>query len=136
MVFIRPFANFTCNCHDSEGWKLVTKLRLGLSHHRFRKFKHSFWDKLSPICNCGAVEITAHHSLYFLDFWAERLNLFNKLRRTNDSILGKSDSNISKVLLFGDHSLNDPKINSILVATTEYINFNKTFWCSIIYWCA
>ena len=52
---------------------------------------------------------------------------FNKLRRTDGRILSENDFNISKVLLFGDHSFNYGKITSILVATAEYINFNKTF---------
>ena len=57
----------------------------------------------------------------------ERLNLLNKLRRTDDTILRKNDANISKVLLFRDDSFNDAKTTSVLVATNEYINCNITF---------
>ena len=40
---------------------LHTYLRLGLSHLREHKFKHSFQDKLNPICNCGNdVECAIH----------------------------------------------------------------------------
>ena len=34
------------------GIKLVTRLRLGLSHLTEHKFKHSFQDTLNHLCNC------------------------------------------------------------------------------------
>ena len=34
-----------------------TRLRLGLSHLREHKFKHSFHDSLNPFCNCGKGEV-------------------------------------------------------------------------------
>ena len=46
--FIRPKASSFFNCPDPEGVKLITRLRLGLSHLRNRKFKHK--DCLNPIC--------------------------------------------------------------------------------------
>ena len=42
VAFIRPFANSTFQCHNPKGLKLITRLRLGLCHLRFHKFKHSF----------------------------------------------------------------------------------------------
>ena len=42
------------------GLKLITKLRLGLSHLQFHKFKNSFQDTLNPICSCGTVETIVH----------------------------------------------------------------------------
>ena len=39
----------------------------------------------------------------------EIIKLFNKLQNTDENILSKDDSNILKVLLFVDHSLNDVK---------------------------
>ena len=46
-TFIRPSANNTFH-----SLKLITRLRLGSSHLRFHKFKHSSQDVLNPICNC------------------------------------------------------------------------------------
>ena len=43
------------------------------------------------------------------------------------NILSKDDSNISKVLLYGDHSFNDEKNTSILTASVEYIISTKRF---------
>ena len=48
LSFIRPSANSTFNCHNPRGIKLLSRLRLGLSHLREHKFKHSFQDSLTP----------------------------------------------------------------------------------------
>ena len=53
LKFIRPFGNSVFNCHNPRGVKLLTRLRLGSSHLRGHKFKHSFQDSLNPICSCG-----------------------------------------------------------------------------------
>ena len=45
------------------GIKLVTRIRLGLSHLQEHKFKHSFQDTLNPFCNCG---MDVESSTYFL----------------------------------------------------------------------
>ena len=53
--FIRPSPNSFFDCHNPKGIKLITRLRLGLSHLREHKFKHSFQDTINPLCNCGQV---------------------------------------------------------------------------------
>ena len=53
LKFIRPSANSFFNYHDPEGIKFITRPRLGLSHLREHKFKHSFQDSLNPFCTCG-----------------------------------------------------------------------------------
>ena len=85
-------------------------LRLGLSHLRFHKFKHSFQDTLNPICNCGTVETKVRYLLHSPNFSNERLTFFNKLQSIDANILSKNDFNISKLLLYGDRSFNDKKI--------------------------
>ena len=52
LAFIRPAANSTFHYHSPDGSKLISRLRLGLSHLQFYKFKHNFQDTLNPICNC------------------------------------------------------------------------------------
>ena len=127
LAFIRPSANSNFYCLNSNGLKLITRLRLGLSHLRFHKFKHSFQDTLNPIYNCGTVETTIHYLLLCPNFSNERLMLFNKLQSIDENILSKDDSNISKVLLFGDNSFNDAKNTSVLTASIEYIISTKRF---------
>ena len=114
-------------CQNPKGLKLITKLRLGLSHLWFHKCKHSFQDTLNPICNCGTVETTIHHLLHCPNFSNERLTLFNKLRSIDENILSKDDFNISKLLLCGDYLFNNLKSTSILTASNEYIISIKRF---------
>ena len=53
LSFIRPSPNSTFNCHNPKGIKLLSQLRLGLSHLREYKCKHSFQDSLNPFGSCG-----------------------------------------------------------------------------------
>ena len=45
--FIRPSESTVFNCHNPKRVKLLTRLRLGLSHLCEHKFKHSFQDSLN-----------------------------------------------------------------------------------------
>ena len=127
MAFIRPSANSTFHCHSPNGLKLITRLRLGLSHFRFHRFKHNFQDTLNPIWSCGTVETTIDYLLHCPNFSNEGLTLFNKLQNIDGNILSKDNSNISKLLLFSDESLNDVKNTSVLTGSIEYILSTKRF---------
>ena len=107
LAFIRPSTNSTFHFHSSDGLKTITRLRLGLSHLQFHKFKHNYQDKSNPICSCGTVETTIDYLLHCPNLSNKTETLFNKLQSIDDNILSKDDSNISKVLLFGD----DTRIN-------------------------
>ena len=50
---MRHCANTTFNIHNPYGIKLLTRLRLGLSHFRDRKFRHCFQDTLNRLGDCG-----------------------------------------------------------------------------------
>ena len=56
LKFIRPSHNNIFQCHNPKGIKLVTRLKLGLSHLQEHTFKHSFQDTLNPLCSCGLCE--------------------------------------------------------------------------------
>ena len=49
--FIRPSANSIFDIHNPLGIKLLTRLRLGLSHLREHKFRHCFQDTLHIYAN-------------------------------------------------------------------------------------
>ena len=100
-------------CHQQH-W--ITRTRLGLSHFLFTKFKYSFQDPLDHVSNCGKVETTIHYLPHLTNFSNERLALFNKLQSINENILIKGNSNIWKVILFGEHAFNDTK-NTLLIVT-------------------
>ena len=128
LQFIRPIPNRTFNCHNPIGIKLITRLRLGLSHIRYHKFKHNFLNCLNPICCCGKdVETTVHYVLHCLIFSDERSIFLNNIRGIDENVLSGSDSRISETLLFGISSFNDTKNASILNTTVDYILSTKRF---------
>ena len=51
--FIRTRQNSTFKLHNPIGIKLLTRLRVGLSHLKEHKFKHNFRDSIGPLCSCG-----------------------------------------------------------------------------------
>ena len=66
LSFIRPKANSVFNCNSPKELKFITRLRLGLSHLREHKFKHSFQDSVNPLCSCSLdVESTIHFTISF-----------------------------------------------------------------------
>ena len=86
LAFIRPSTKSVFHCHNPTGLKLITRLRLGLSHLRSHKFKHSFQDTLNPTCNCGTVETNIHNLLQCPNFPNERLTFFKKLQSIDENI--------------------------------------------------
>ena len=85
--FIRPCANSIFNIHNPYGIKLLTRLRLGLSHLRDHKFRHCFQDTLNPLCDCGNdTETTTHFFLHYPSFHTPRKTLLNNIRTNNEQI--------------------------------------------------
>ena len=126
--FIQPTPNRTFNCHKPIGIKLITMLRLRLSHLRDHKFKHNFLDCLNPICCCGQdIETTVHYLLHCPIFSDERSNFFNNIRSIDENVLSGSDPKISDTPLFGISSFNDTKNRSTLNITIDYILLTKRF---------
>ena len=49
----RPIPKPIYDVHNPVGLKLLTRLRLGLSHLNQHKFNHNFPDYLNPLCSCS-----------------------------------------------------------------------------------
>ena len=47
LKYIRPVANSVLDINNPYGLKLLTSLRLGLSHLRYHKFRHNFGTVLT-----------------------------------------------------------------------------------------
>ena len=118
---IRPSPNKNVQSHNPKKIKLVTRLRLGLSHLREHKFKRSFQDTPNPLCSCGLdIEFTSHCFLHCLLFHAERSTLLNNIKEINSTILTKSESVVTRILLCGDKSSKDEVNLLILNATVNF----------------
>ena len=60
---IRPTANSPFGTKDVYGLKLRTRLRVGFSHHKVHKYKHSFQDTLNLLCPCSFVPLSLCYAL-------------------------------------------------------------------------
>ena len=57
----RPSPNHIYKIHDPLGLKLLTRLRLGLSHLNEHRFNHNFDSCINPSCSSSLeVESTKH----------------------------------------------------------------------------
>ena len=66
LKFVRPVVNSVFEINNPYGLKLLTRLRLGLSHLRYYKFRHNFQDCINAICACGLeIETTTYFLLHF-----------------------------------------------------------------------
>ena len=59
------------NIHNPTGLKLLTMLRLGISHINEHRFNHNFRDCVNPLCPCSLeVQSSSHffvHCHYHID---------------------------------------------------------------------
>ena len=130
LKFIWPKPNNVYYCHNPEGIRLLTRLRLGLSEH---KFKHSFQDCHNPLCFCGnETEPSTHYLIHCPTYTNERMTLLNKIENIDCRILEFSDAVVTKILLFGDNTLSDSSNTLILNSTIDYIISTKRFDDSIL----
>ena len=128
LKFIRSSGNSVFKCHNPKGIKLLTRLRLGLSHLREHKFKHGFLDSLNPICSCGQnIETSTHFLLHCSNYSNERLTFLNIIRNIDRNILNKNDLKVTETLLYGDSSLDDTNNTPILNAAMEFLIVSKRF---------
>ena len=125
LKFIRPSPNSTFNVHNPHGIKLLTRLRVGLSHLREHKFRHNFQDSLDPFCNCGRhIETTIHFFLHS-NYSNQRKTLFEKISNIKCSLLNQNDSVIAETLLFGLNGLNDKEYMYNRINNRIYYNHRK-----------
>ena len=128
LKFIRLKPNNVYYCHNPKGIKLLTRLRLGLSHRREHKFKRNFQDCFNPRCLCvNEIETSTHYLLHCPTYTNERLTLVNKIKSINCSILESSAAAVTKILQFGDNTLSNFSNTTILNSTTEYIISTQRF---------
>ena len=110
------------------GIKLITKPRLGLSHLREYKFKHSFQNTLNRLCNCGMdVESSTHFLLQCPSYINEKCTLMSNLNRINPQISQTSLQLLTNTLLFGNLSYSDKTNTHIFNAAIDYIQLTRRF---------
>ena len=128
LKFIRPKPNGISSIQNFEGLKLLTRMRLGLSHLAHHKFRHNFQDYLNPIYSCGQeIESTSHFLLHCLNYRCARKTFFEKINFIDSNILQQSDLSLTNDLLFGSEKLKDDKNNALLTSSIEFIQSKERF---------
>ena len=110
-----------------------TKLRLGLCHLHYHKFKHGFLDAVDPLCSYSSViQDTVHYFLQCPNFSTARNTFLNEIAIVDISIIDQDKMN-EITFLYGNptYSVNDNK--SIIVASIKYILETKIFDRPILY---
>ena len=130
--FIRPCTNIIFNIHKPYGIKLLTRLRLGLSHLRDHKFRHCFQDTLNPLYHrANDTETTKHFFLHCPSFHAPKQTLLNNIRNINEQILSHCEDQLIQTFLYGNTKCNLTVNRLILNATIEYLISTKRLKCHL-----
>ena len=89
LKFSRPTSSNVYKIHHPRGLKLLTRLRLGLSHLRQHKFRLNFNDTIDAFCLCrtNCSETTEHFLLYCPIYASFRFILFDNLCNNNILVL-------------------------------------------------
>ena len=126
--FIRPSESKIFNIHDQVGIKLLTRLKLGLSHLREHKFRHNFEGTLNPLCCCSIEdETTLHFFLRCQIFNDIRQILMNDLISIDRSLPSLSQDKLVSILLYGSDAFDNKKNRKILICTIRFIKDSHRF---------
>ena len=108
VIWPQPSANF--NVCNVAGLRLLTRLRLVLSHLNEHRFNHSFQNCINPLFTCSLeVESTSHVYLHCLHYNNIRETLLNELKSVDENILKLSGNKLINLLLYDDSKLDSTK---------------------------
>ena len=129
----RPHAKSTYRIHNPVGIRLLTRLRLGLSHLNEHKFRHNFADCVNLLCSCTIKpETTLHFFLHCRNFLNIRRKLFDEIKLLDETLLQLNDESLLGVLLFGSKIYNKQVNVQILNASIDYIIDSDRFTGTLI----
>ena len=116
------------NIHSPLGLKLLTRLRLGLSHLREHKFKYNFQDCIDPFCICSIeTESTEQFFLHCHNYVDLRVILLNDIRTIDHGILNTSDDDLVYLLLYGHQRYSFYENQMLIQASINFIIKSERF---------
>ena len=121
--------NHVYKIHDPLARKLLTRLRLDLSHLNEHRFNHNFDSCINPLCSCSLeVESTKHFFLHCHHYSNIRKTLLNTVEMIDKSILNY----FIEILLFGNCKFSLDRNSFIIKTFINYIEnserFDKSFF--------
>ena len=124
----RLVPNSVFNIHNPVGIKLLTRLRLGLSHLNEHSFNPKFQSSTNPKCICSSENKSATNFFLHCHFNIPiRATLFDKFKETVNNLKGLSDQTVTEMLLYGWPNLKGNKNSQVLECTIKYIMDSKRF---------
>ena len=122
LEFIRPSPNSIFDIYNPYGIKLLTRLRLGLSHFNEHTFKHGFSDTINPICICGGdIESINHFFRHCPEYCEAKQTLFGNIQNIDKMLLSQNESSLTHLHLCGDPKPNCTVNALILNSAIEVI---------------
>ena len=101
MIIEEKKENSLFSIHNSVGVKLLTRLRLQLSHLNEHKFRNGFEDTISPMCSSNTeIESNKHFLLRCRFYSSQRLELFDELNKINFSFFKLSAKDQVNILSY------------------------------------
>ena len=133
LAFIRPKECSIYNIIDPYGLKLLTRLRVNLSHLREHKFRHNFLNTLNPLCSCMLETESTGHYLLRCPFYADvRKTLFDNIINTIGSISSLSNDKLIHLLLYGKEAYSVEVNAAILKYTIVFLKSSERFDMALI----
>ena len=103
LKFIRPTPRSFFNCYNHKGIRLMTRLRLRLSHLREHKFNHNFQNCINTLCSCGMdIGSTSHFFLHYLLFDGKGITFLSTLNKIDCKLIETNEFSLIETLLFGN----------------------------------
>ena len=128
LAFIRPNNRPVFNIIDPVGLKLLTRLRVNLSHLRDHKFRHNFLDTINPLCSCSIeIESNSHYLLRCPFFTCIRKTLLDNIVEIIGSVSNLSDDKLVELLLYGNVVYSTENNASILKCTIVFLKSSGRF---------
>ena len=128
---MQPSQNRSYNCHNPNEIKLLTRLRVGLSHLREHKLKPSFQDTLNEIADCGKdAETSSYYLLHCPDNLRERTILWSTVRCIVPDISDFNNAQLTEILLYGKKDFDNINTMRIMdTLSTETKRFDDQLFC-------
>ena len=125
---IRPKCKNTYEIHNPAGLKLLTRLKLGLSHLNNLEFNHNLKDGINPLCSCSLnVENNVHFFLDCHHFSLQRQTVMNNIKSIEKDIIKETDSDLVIILLFGSSKYQYNINSKILSFSSDFILKTERF---------
>ena len=124
----RPKQSAIYNINNPVGLKLLTRLRLGLSHLNEHKFNRNFQDCINNLCCCSfEIESTSHFLLRCRHCTNIPLTLLNSIAEIIGNTFDITSECLISLLLFRSPEYTEIDNANIINATIKYILDSEIF---------